>query len=237
MKIEVFIRHCHFSEVSVHKKRYSEFSRKKCHDNFLKMMNRDLVNVTYLLDTHHPSLEPHFVTLQNNDPVIKISEGTETGSFLRLLDYVQERQFPDDTILYFLEDDYLHRERWADILLEAFTVPDVEYVTLYDHKDKYFARDYRKLESKLYVTPSCHWRTTPSTTNTYAMRAKTLRRDEKIHRKFSLGCRITQDHEKFCKLTKKGSILISSVPGWATHAEPEFASPCFNWESLFRSST
>lgn len=232
MKIEVFVRHCHFSEVSSHKKRFAGFTRKGCHENFLKTLNRDLVNVTYLLDTYHPVQEPHFVTLQTKDPVVQVSEGSETGSFLRLLEHVKERAFSDETILYFLEDDYLHRPGWAEILLEGFTLPNSDYLTLYDHRDKYFAKEYRKLTARLYATDSCHWRTTPSTTNTYAMRARTLRRDEKIHRKFSLGCRITRDHEKFCKLAKKGSTLLSCVPGWATHAEPEFASPCFAWEPL-----
>ena len=33
---------------------------------------------------------------------------------------------------YFLEDDYLHRPGWCDVLLEGFTVNNASYVTLYD---------------------------------------------------------------------------------------------------------
>ena len=34
-KLEVFSRHCYFSSVSQHKKRFDGFSREKCHRNFL----------------------------------------------------------------------------------------------------------------------------------------------------------------------------------------------------------
>lgn len=225
--IEVFVRHCHFSEVSQNKKRFPNFSRQLCYDNFIKTSDAR-ANITFLLDTFFPTEEEHFVKKQNQFPVIEIHEGTETGSFLKLLDIVKDRHFDDDTIIYFVEDDYLHREEWIDILLEGFSIPEADYITLYDHKDKYF--QYPKLTSKIFHTQSCHWRTTPSTTNTYAMRWKTLRDHFKYHQKYSLGCKVTRDHEKFCKLQKKGATLLSSIPGWSTHAEPEFASPCYNWE-------
>jgi hypothetical protein len=231
--IEVFVRHCHFSEVSVNKKRFDAFTRKGCYDNLIATLNPELVNVTFLLDTFHPSQDIHFVKQQTRFPIVTIEEGTETGSFLKLLDYVMGLNLSDETIVYFLEDDYLHRPKWGEVMLEGFSLPEIDYMTLYDHRDKYFASDYKKLTSKLYHTASCHWRTTPSTTNTYAMRFKTLKKHLKYHKKYSLGCRITRDHQKFCKLTKKGAQLISAVPGFATHAEPAYASPCFEWESLF----
>jgi len=236
MKIEVFVRHCHFSEVSSHKERFTSFSRKRCYDNFLNTLNPHLVNVTYLLDTFYPASEDHFVKSQTQYPVIEIQEGTESGSFLKLIDYVKNLDLTDETILYFLEDDYLHRPGWAELLLEGFELPQADYITLYDHQDKYFLPMYKGLTSTIYHTSTCHWRTTPSTTNTYAMRWKTLKKDYKYHQKYSLGCKITRDHEKFCKLKKKGAVLLSSLPGWSTHAEPKYASPCFEWEPMLRSS-
>ena len=55
-----------------------------------------------------------------------------------MLDYVTNKKFHPDTILYFVEDDYLHLPGWLDVLLEGFSIPEADYVTLYDHKDKYF---------------------------------------------------------------------------------------------------
>lgn len=230
-RVEVFVRHCHFSEVSAHKKRYCRFSREKCFQNLLETSD-SRVNITLLLDTHHPMEGEHFVQKQTKYPVVEIKEGSEGGSFLRLLDYVGTLSLKSDTILYFLEDDYVHRKGWIDILLEGFSLAKADYITLYDHRDKYFL--YPDLKSEIFHTTSCHWRTTPSTTNTYAMRLKTLKEHEEIHRKFSLGQKISEDHAKFLKLKELGATLLSSIPGWSTHAEPDFASPCTDWEALFK---
>ena len=53
-----------------------------------------------------------------------------------MLDYVNNLTFDNDQIISFIEDDYLHLENWNDILLEGFKL-NVEYVSLYDHLDKY----------------------------------------------------------------------------------------------------
>lgn len=233
-RIEVFVRHCHLSTISQHKVRFADFSKQRCYENLLSSIDRNRVNVTFLLDTFHPVAEDHFLNQQKDYPVISIKEGTEAGSFLRLLDHVEKLKLHPETIVYFLEDDYLHREGWTDIMLEGFALTEADYVTLYDHRDKYFLPEYQNLQSKIFHTHSCHWRTTPSTTNTYAMKFKTLKKHLPIHREFSQDRKISSDHDKFCKLSEMGSFLISSIPGWATHAEPEYASPCIPWENNFK---
>jgi hypothetical protein len=235
-KIEIFVRHCHFSDVSPHKNRLSGFSRQKCFENLLATLDPKKANATFLLDTFHPSEKKHFVLEQSDYPVLEIKEGTETGSFLRLLDHVTSLKLDPETIVYFLEDDYLHREGWADILLEGFTLPEASYVTLFDHCDKYILPQYKDLSSKIFHTASCHWRTTPSTTNTYAMKFKTFLDHLPIHRQFSLDRKITADHEKFLELGRQGAVLISSLPGWSTHIEAGLASPCTDWEIFFNKS-
>ncbi len=232
-KIEFFVRHCNFSEVSQHKNRIEGFSRQKCFENLLSTLDRKRVNVTFLLDTFYPG-EKHFILNQTDFPVIEIKEGTEAGSFLRLLDHAASLKLKPETIVYFLEDDYLHREGWIDILLEGFSIPEASYVTLYDHQDKYFLPAYKDLTSKIFHTSSCHWRTTPSTTNTYAMRYRTLMEHLPIHRQFSLNRKISADHEKFLELGKQGATLISSIPGWSTHVESNLVSPCIDWKLFFQ---
>ena len=236
-KIEVFVRHCSFSSISQHKKRLNGFSRELCHQNLLETMDRSKANLTFFFDAAKGDSSAHFLRHKPLvDPLVEIQEGTEAGSFLRLLEYVTQLGLLPETILYFVEDDYLHRPGWTDILLEGFQVPFVDYVTLYDHRDKYFAPMYQNLAARLFVTRSCHWRSTPSTTQTFAVRLKTLLSDIDIHRKYSKGRTISRDHAKFMHLQQRGSLLISSVPGWSTHAEPEFASPCIDWEKMFLKS-
>jgi glycosyltransferase involved in cell wall biosynthesis len=235
--IAVFARHCHFSSASAHKKRMPYFSKEKCYQNLLNTVAMEKnVQVTFLLDSFYPMKQSHFVRWQTKYPVIEFQEGNEAGAFLKLLEIVLEQSLDPDTVLYFVEDDYIHKPGWVSILREGISLEKADYVTLYDHKDKYFFPEYEDLESKIFHTSSCHWRTTPSTTNTYAMRKKTLQDHIEIHRKFSLDRKITADHDKFCALKERGSFLISSIPGWATHAEPDFASPCENWEKVLNVS-
>ena len=232
--IEVFVRHCHYSSASAHKTRFPEFSKEKCFQNLLSTIDQTQVHVTFFLDTFHSGTDPHFLQRQNDFPVVEMKAGTEAASFLFLLDYVMQKNWNPETILYFLEDDYIHRPHWTQVLREAFALPGVDYVTLYDHKDKYFLPQYEPLASKIFCTPSCHWRTTPSTTNTYAMRFKTLKKHLEIHRLFSIGRSITADHDKFSRLREEGATLISAIPGFSTHAEPEFASPCVDWQTFLK---
>jgi hypothetical protein len=232
-KIEVFARHCVFSNVSQHKKRLNGFSREKCFANFLATLDRDYANVTIILDHFGKKAEDHFLFGHTQDPIRCIQEGTEAGAFLWLLDYIASLSLDPDTVVYIVEDDYLHRPFWVEILREGFSIDQADYVTLYDHRDKYFLPMYSKLSSKLFTTKSCHWRTTPSTTNTFAVRFSTLMSDLPIHRRYSLGRAISRDHQKFCHLMRKGRMLISPIPGFSTHAEPEYASPCVDWNSYF----
>jgi hypothetical protein len=225
-KIEVFSRHCSFSSISQHKKRFPGFSHEKCYRNLVDTLDCTQANLTLFLDTAKGAKQDHFL---KDSPVIELCEGTESGAFLRLLDHIVAMPLHPETILYLVEDDYLHRPGWLSILREGFTVPDVDYVTLYDHRDKYHAPLYEKLTARLFHTASCHWRTTPSTTQTFACRFRTLLRDLSIHQKYSLGRSISQDHAKFVKLQKRGALLISSIPGFSTHVEEGLSSPCVEW--------
>jgi len=225
-KIEVFSRHCLFSSISQHKKRLPGFSHEICYRNLLATVDLTQANLTFLLDIARGAKEHHFLS---KEKVIEISEGTESGAFLRLLEHVEALPLHPETILYFVEDDYLHLPGWVQVLREGLQIPGVDYVTLYDHRDKYTAPAYEHLKSRLFCTSSCHWRTTPSTTQTFALRFKTLLRDIKIHRKYSMHRKISADHAKFLHLEKQGRVLVSSIPGWATHVEEGLTSPCVQW--------
>ena len=230
-KIEIFSRHCLFSSISMHKKRPDGFSHKKCYQNFLQTTDLNKANLNIWLDLgREGKRQDHFI--DDRFPVYTVKEGTEAGSFLRLLDYVEKKAYSSDTILYFVEDDYTHKPGWVDVLLEGFQIPGVDYVTLYDHKDKYFLPMYAKLKSRIFLTASCHWRQIPSTTQTFAVRFGTFMHDLATHRSYSLKRKISADHAKFCKLGNQGALLISCIPGWSTHSEPEYASPFFNQEFL-----
>ncbi|MDE3055224.1 MAG: hypothetical protein KGI80_00790 [Verrucomicrobiota bacterium] len=225
-RVEIFSRHAFFSTVSAHKKRPAHFTREKCFQNLLATTDFSKAHLHILFDLARGPREKHFLHRETRFPIVEFAGGTESASFLFLLDYVTKLSLDPETILYFVEDDYFHRPGWLDLLLEGFSLPKADYITLYDHPDKYLLPQ----QSEVFTTDSCHWRTTPSTTNTFAVRLQTLLADLPIHRKFSLNCDISQDHKKFLALGKKGRTLLSSIPGGSTHAEPDFISPCISWE-------
>jgi hypothetical protein len=131
---------------------------------------------------------------------------------------------PDNQIIYFLEDDYLHIPGWANVLLDAFTRP-FDYITLYDHPQHYIINE----PGHVVPTNLCHWREIPYTTNTFAAKVKTLKEDLEIHRKHSIGYEFTWDEGKFLELKEKGRTLVSAIPGYSTHCHANYLSPLVNW--------
>jgi hypothetical protein len=90
---------------------------------------------------------------------------------------------------------------------------------------------YKDFMSKVLTTKYSHWMPTPSTTQTFATKFKTLKEDKEIHKYFSTNCEPSSDHGKFLELHKRGRNLISSIPGYSTHAHKEFLSPCIDWST------
>ena len=229
--IRIFQRHCNFSTQSAHKPRPTWFDREKIFDSFISTLD-ERVDYTAFHDSGNGSIEEHFLQNKNVNKVSMLG-GNDAQSFLNVLNYVVEQKYDDNDIIYFLEDDYLHRAGWIDIMLEGFEYIGADYYTLYDHPDKYFLQMYENLQSKIIATPSVHWRTTPSTTNTYACKFETLKKHLDIHIQYcDLVEKWTKDHNKFTHLWKIGSNLISCMPGYSTHIEGNMLSPIINWETV-----
>ena len=185
----------------------------------------DNVYVTVLFDGDSTG---HWI---NNYPVnvVPIEGGDGDSSFLALLDFIRSQSYPDNTIIYCLEDDYLHRPGWHRIVREGFMplMPSTlrfDYITLYDHKDKYTYDMYHDLTSKIGISASVHWRTVPSTTNTWITLSKTLKEDFEVFWTYR-----NQDHEKFLYLGRQGRTIGSCIPGYSTHAHVEHLSPFYDW--------
>jgi len=227
--IEVFLRHCYYSQLQEqsNKERPDWWNKEKVFHNFKNTLNPETTNYTIIYDEHYGKIENTFLSQEDNVHII--SAGGEAKSFIMTLDYILSQNFDDDTIIYFLEDDYVHRPEWDTILQEGFTLP-VSYVTLYDHKDKY-TEMYADLMSKILITNHSHWKPVPSTTQTFAVKFKTLKEDKEIHQKYSTNTEPSQDHTKFLELNQRGKHLISCLPGYSTHSVKEWISPCINWST------
>ncbi len=163
----------------------------------------------------------------------KVSVGHGAGTFNLALD--EALQSPDDEIIYFLENDYLHRPGADKVLEEGFSL-GYHYVALYDHPDKYidganpFVEDGGEV-TRLMLTNSCHWKLTNSTTMTFAAKVNTLKEDEPILRDFTSGTH-PNDFPMFLALREKQRGLITPVPGYSTHGETAWLAPLVDWKQI-----
>jgi len=232
--IEVFIRHCYYSKIQElpDRIRPSWFNKIKVFENFKNTLNPDLINYTIVYDEFYGSIDKTFLSQEKNVEIIKC--GNECDSFLKTLEIIQSKNLSDDTIVYLLEDDYLHRPGWSEVMLEGFEI-NSHYLTLYDF-DFFIAKGWL---CEIFTTPSSHWRAVPATTQTFACRYKTLIEDLEIHQNYSIngvkeqeGFHFSKDYDKFWELQKQERYLISPMPGWSTHCDANHISPIIDWKKV-----
>ena len=188
---------------------------------------------------------------------LHLTKNGNTGSFLASWDLSKKiaEQYGEDVIIYFVEDDYIHRRGAKEILLEAFRDLNATYVSLYDHPDKYqnfkdkrFTWDHGKqdidvngirkpkhvygqgLESKVYISKSIHWRTVSSTTMTWACRGKDIIEDFQDMWDVHYNKHLPMGGDTFRMLAAKGKQLISCIPSYAAHGEEKWLPYFVNWE-------
>lgn len=163
----------------------------------------------------------------------QVSIGHGAGTFNLALDSALKLE--DKEIVYFLENDYLHKPNADKILLEGFNIGS-DYVSLYDHPDKYIDGANPFVESggeitRVMISNSCHWKLTNSTTMTFAAKVKTLKEDETVLREYTNES-YPRDFEMFLKLREIGKSLVTSIPGYSTHGETAWLTPLVNWEKI-----
>jgi len=170
------------------------------------------------------------------DSINWVSVGHGAGTFNLALD--EALTYDDDEIIYFIENDYLHKPESQQILEEGFEL-GASFVALYDHPDKYL--DPSKggnpycvggaEDTRVYLTDSCHWKITNSTTMTFAAKVSTLKQYENTLRSFTNGTH-PNDFQMFLHLRDQGGLLITSIPGYATHGETAWLSPLTDWKNV-----
>ena len=165
--------------------------------------------------------------------IMKVSVGHGAGTFNLALD--KALTMDDDEIIYFIENDYLHKLEGKKILEEGFNL-GASFVSLYDHPDKYLdpsngGNPYCKggaEDTRVYLSQSTHWKITNSTTMTFASKVKSLKRVEKVLREHTIGSH-PNDFSMFLELREQNELLITPIPGYSTHGETAWLSPLTKW--------
>ena len=170
------------------------------------------------------------------DSINWVSVGHGAGTFNLALD--EALTYGDDEIIYFIENDYLHKPESPKVMEEGFEL-GASFVALYDHPDKYL--DPSKggnpychggaEDTRVYLTDSCHWKITNSTTMTFAAKVSTLKQYEDTLRSFTNGTH-PNDFQMFLHLRDQGGLLITPIPGYATHGETAWLSPLTDWKNV-----
>ena len=151
------------------------------------------------------------------------------GSFFKTCDIIKNNpDIQQDDLIYFLENDYLHVPGWIYKIFELFQRYDgLDYVSLYDHNDKYFLPMYDNLVSKIVTTETHHWRTTPSTCGSFVVSKQTFDQD------YDILSSMVGDHNKWLWLNQhRNRSVLSPIPGLSTHCMGSLLSPTIPWENI-----
>lgn len=168
--------------------------------------------------------------------LLEVSVGHGAGTFNLALDEALKED--DNEIIYFLENDYLHRPGSSEIIKEGIEL-GASFISLYDHPDKYLDPSQGgnpycgggAEDTRVYLTNSTHWKVTNSTTMTFASKVSTLKKVESILRKYTTGSH-PHDFQMFLELRQNNELLITPIPGYSTHGETRWLSPLINWQEI-----
>ena len=147
--LHIINRHCNFSNISINKERPNWFSRYDCFKNLTSVFENSKIHIIFDGNINDHFLNKFDLSLFN---VEEVKLGSGALSFIHSLNYALNISNDDDSIFYFVEDDYMHRKDSLNILLEGIKLNKEGYITLYDHKDKYFLPEYTNLMSRIYIT-------------------------------------------------------------------------------------
>lgn len=219
------------SEAGYPKDKPDYINNKNCFENALRTFNK--AHWWVIADNVSDETKEYLNSKLKTIEYVNVGHGA--GTFNLALDFALA--LPDlNEVVYFLENDYLHKPE-ADKILEDGLDLGFDYVTAYDHPDKYLNPieggnpfcSGRAEDTRVYLGEYCHWKLTNSTTMTFAAKVKTLKEDEEILRKWTKET-YPYDFQMFMELKQIGRRLASTIPGFATHGETDWLSPLTNWK-------
>jgi len=225
MKIHIFYRHYNIENTDFKYRPYW-FNFEKCFINLLNTIQGKNVDLHLIMDG---SIDNNFVKKYKDKYIPHIIDAkSDQASFWKTWEIAKQTNIGDKDLIYFLENDYLHVDGWVDKVVDLFsTYNNLNYVSLYDHGDKYWHPNYDDLVSKIFVSTLHHWRTIPSTCGSFVITKQIFEED------YTDNTTIAGDHNKFLYLNEtKNRFVLTPVPGLSTHCMEAFLSPTIDWEKI-----
>lgn len=222
------------SDTGYNKVKPKYINNENCLRNFVEVFGND--DTLVIADNISEETNNMIQKYVRRSDIDYVSVGHGAGTFNLALDMALT--FDDNEIVYFVENDYLHRSGSPQIIEEGFML-GASFVSLYDHPDKYLDADKGGNPyvegggepTRVMISDSCHWKLSNSTTMTVASKVSTLKRTEDILRKYTIG-QYPQDFKMFLELRSVDELLITSIPGYSTHGESKWLSPFTDWSEI-----
>ena len=222
------------SDTGYNKIKPNYINNEKCLANAIKTFGSE--NFIIIADNISDDTFQMICKYVKSKQITKVSVGHGAGTFNLALDEVLK--YDNNEIVYFIENDYLHKPESQKVLEEGFNL-GASFVALYDHPDKYLdpsegGNPYcvgGAEDTRVYLTDSCHWKITNSTTMTFAAKVSTLKRVEPLLRKHT-NTSHPNDFQMFLELRSNDELLLTPLPGYATHGETAWLSPLTNWNKI-----
>jgi hypothetical protein len=211
-------------------------SNESCLKNFCNVFFDHIHDILIIADNCSESTMTMIKKYIDPAAIMPVSVGHGAGTFNLALD--KALTYDEDEIVYFVENDYLHKQLSPEILTEGFDL-GAAFVSLYDHPDKYMdptlgGNPYCQggaEDTRVYLTDSIHWKITNATTMTFAAKVSTLKRVEPTLRKHTTGT-YPQDFHMFLDLRDQNELLITPLPGYSTHGETAWLTPLTDWSKV-----
>jgi hypothetical protein len=206
----------------------SKICKKTSFNNLCEIFKNDQI---YVLGDNLSNDFENFVKSKNINFIENKVRGRSTY-FIDKLDFCLNNFTTNDS-LYLIEDDYLHKIGSDKLIEEGLQHSD--YVTLYDHPDKYSYNGWTNPEvtdigerTIVFLTKSSHWKFTNSTTGTFACKYDTLKSDYNVWiDRFKQNPTSCWDYESFLLLRSKNRKIASCIPGRSTHLHSDSAKTPF----------
>ena len=225
MKLHIFYRHYNVQGTD-NRNRPSWFDYEKCYDNLTSTIN---FNKNVKINIVYDGKEENWIKKKKFNKFYEINAREDMKSFWETVKIANtDKSIEDNDLIYFLENDYMHVTGWVEKIFELFqTYTGLDYVSLYDHNDKYFLPMYDSLTSKIFTSPSHHWRTTPSTCGSFITTKQRLNED------FDILSTMRGDHNKWLWLNEnRNRFVFTPLPGLSTHCMNSLLSPTIKWEDI-----
>lgn len=220
------------SDSGYNKSKLPQINNENCLKNFCNAFYNNVYDIKIIADNCSESTLNMIKKYIDPINIEKVSIGHGAGTFNIALDMALKHR--DNELIYFVENDYIHRQS-SDIALGEAISLGADFVTLYDHLDKYFDGPNPYVqnggeETKVFLSKSCHWKFTNSTTMTFAGKVKSLRAYETIFRKWTSTTH-PHDFDMWIELRNSGASLLSPIPSYSTHGDLGTIAPLINWKN------